>query len=112
MAKSTRTSRTRARRTPSRRPTSRDTLYPLDVVYGRAGIAMPETKIVAPYEIPLPYRAMLVHEDDMTITLERHYGDRVILRALSTFASGAWYYRRVLLVTSIPGARSRWAPFG
>ena len=101
MAKSP--SSTRARRTPSRRLASRDTLYPLDVVYGRAGVAMPETKIVAPYEIPLPYRAMLVHEDDMTITLERHYGDRVILRALSTFTSGAWYYRRVLLVHEYSG---------
>ena len=78
-------------------------LYPLDVVYRRAGVELPAINIVAPYEIPMPYRALLVHEDDMTITLERHFGGRVVLRALSTLTSGAWYSRRVLLVQEYSG---------
>lgn len=64
---------------------------------------MPAIKVVAPSEIPLPYRSLLVHGDDMTITLERHFGGRVVLRALSTFTSGTWYYRRVLLVQEYSG---------
>ena len=103
MPKSTRSARTtRGKRTP-RRASSRDTLYPLDVVYRRAGVEIPAMRIVAPYEIPMPYRSLLVHEDDMTITLERHFGGRVVLRALSTFTSGDWYFRRVLLVQEYTG---------
>ena len=64
---------------------------------------MPEWRTVDPEEIPSPYRSMLVHDDDMTRTLERHYGGPVMLRALSTFASGAWYFRRVLLVQEYSG---------
>ena len=72
--------------------------YPLDVVYAQAGIPAPETREVAPSRIPLPYRSLLVHERDMTLTLESHFGGRVTLRALSTFRKGPSYYRRVLLV--------------
>jgi hypothetical protein len=72
--------------------------YPLDVVYAQAGIPAPETRDVAPSRIPLPYRSLLVHERDMTLTLESHFGGRVTLRALSTFRKGESYYRRVLLV--------------
>ena len=103
MAKSTRSRRaTRGTRT-AHRASSHNMLYPLDVVYHRAGVEMPAVNIVSPYEIPMPYRALLVHEDDMTITLERHFGGRVVLRALSTFTSGAWYSRRVLLVQEYSG---------
>lgn len=72
--------------------------YPLDVVYAQAGIEAPETRAVAPSRIPLPYRSLLVHERDMTLTLESHFGGRVALRALSTFRKGQSFYRRVLLV--------------
>ena len=103
MVKSTRSgSKTRGKR-PGHRSVPRGSFYPLDIVYRRAGVEIPDMRIVAPYEIPMPYRALLVHEDDMTITLERHFGGRVILRALSTFASGAWYFRRVLLVQEYTG---------
>ena len=64
---------------------------------------MPKVKEVAPHEIPLPYRSLLVHDDDMTLTLERHFGDRVVLRPLSTFSSGGSYFRRVLLVQAYSG---------
>jgi hypothetical protein len=72
--------------------------YPLDVVYAQAGIPAPETRPIAPQRIPLPYRSLLVHEHDMTLTLEAHFGGRIILRALSTFREGPSYFRRVLLV--------------
>ena len=78
-------------------------LYPLDLVYERAGIAAPEVAEVAPEEIPPPYRSLLVHRDDMTPTLERHFGGRVVLRPLSVFTSGGSYFRRVLLVSEYAG---------
>jgi len=84
-------------RAGSRRPLARSP-YPLDVVYAQAGIEAPQTRAIAPSRIPLPYRSLLVHERDMTLTLESHFGGRVSLRALSTFRKGSSYYRRVLLV--------------
>jgi chorismate-pyruvate lyase len=78
-------------------------LYPLDVVYRRAGVALPAVTVVPPDDIPPPYHSLLVHESDMTLTLERHFGGRVVLRALSTFRTGSWYFRRVLLVQEYSG---------
>lgn len=59
--------------------------------------------VTSPAEIPQPYRSLLVHDSDMTRTLEQHGGDRAILRPLSTFVSGASYFRRVLLVREKSG---------
>ena len=81
----------------------RGVLYPLDHVYARAGVEMPKVKIVKPAQIPLPYRSLLVHDVDMTLTLEQHFGDRLTLRPLSTFTSGRSYFRRVLLVQEYSG---------
>ena len=87
----------------SSRPNQNGLLYPLDLVYTRAGVDMPKVKVVAPGKIPEPYRSLLVHDTDMTLTLERHFGDRVALRPLSTFTSGRSYFRRVLLVQEYSG---------
>jgi chorismate-pyruvate lyase len=78
-------------------------LFPLDFVYARAGVALPRVEPVAPADIPLPYRSLLVHNNDMTLTLERHFGGRVSLRPLSTFTNGPWYFRRVLLAQEYTG---------
>ena len=64
---------------------------------------MPKVTIIDPERIPPPYRSLLVHDTDMTLTLEQHFGDRVALRPLSTFASGRSYFRRVLLVQEYSG---------
>ena len=78
-------------------------LYPLDLVYERAGIEIPRVEAVSPNDIPLPYRSLLVHDIDMTLTLERHFGGRIVLRPLSTFTVGDSYFRRVLLVQEYAG---------
>jgi chorismate-pyruvate lyase len=85
------------------KPSSNGLLYPLDFVYARAGMAPPAVSRVAPDDIPLPYRSLLVHENDMTFTLERHFGGRVVLRPLSTFRNGQSYFRRVLLAQEYSG---------
>ena len=84
-------------------PGRRGLLYPLDLVYRRAGIDAPVFDAVPPDDIPLPYRALLAHDSDMTLTLERHFGGRVALRPLSTFTRGGSYFRRVLLVQEYAG---------
>jgi len=78
-------------------------LYPLDRVCARASVAMPRVTVVSPDQIPQPYRSLLVHDSDMTRTLEDHGGDRAVLRPLSTFLSGASYFRRILLVRASSG---------
>ena len=94
----------RARSTGRRAPASNSgILYPLDFAYTQAGVTLPKVKAISHEEIPLPYRSLLAHESDMTLTLEQHFGGRVVLRTLSTFTSGPWYLRRVLLVQEYSG---------
>lgn len=78
-------------------------LHPLDIAYTRAGLEPPVATAIAPEQIPQPYRSLLVHQRDMTLTLEAHFGGRVALRPLTTFISGPWYYRRVLLAQEYSG---------
>jgi chorismate-pyruvate lyase len=93
------------RQRPSRRLGARSNhlLYPLDMVYRSAGVAVPLAREIAPDDIPHPYRGLLSHRSDMTQTLERHYGGRINIRALSTSHRGRWYMRRVLLVQEYSG---------
>ena len=83
--------------------TSNGMLFPLDFVYARSGVELPQVKPIDPDDIPPPYRSLLVHQIDMTLTLERHFGGRVTLRPLSTFLKGGWYFRRVLLAQEYTG---------
>ena len=85
------------------RPSQNGILFPLDAVYARAGVRPPAVNAIAPDDIPAPYRSLLVHTNDMTLTLERHFGGRVSLRPLSTFLDRRWYFRRVLLVQESTG---------
>jgi chorismate-pyruvate lyase len=78
-------------------------LFPLDFVYARSGVQLPQVSAIDPEDIPLPYRSLLVHQTDMTLTLERHFGGRVALRPLATFMNGPWYFRRVLLAQEYTG---------
>ena len=95
--------RVRAPRPPPVAP-SRASLHPLDIVYTRAGLEPPTVDARSRRtQIPQPYRSLLVHQRDMTLTLEAHFGGRVVLRPLSTFTAAPWYYRRVLLAQEYSG---------
>jgi chorismate-pyruvate lyase len=78
-------------------------LYPLDALYARAGIAGPDVKRTTAQRIPSPYNALLVHQNEMTSTLERHFGGSVSVRVLATFSRGRSYFRRVLLALENTG---------
>lgn len=84
-------------------PAGNGILYPLNLAYAQAGVSQPVVHEISPKDIPFPYRSLLVHENDMTLTLERHFGGAVRLRTLSTTATGKWYLRRVLLVQEYSG---------
>src|SRR5262245_36396664 len=83
-------------------PTNR-LLYPLDALYARAGIVGPVVKRTMAQRIPAPYKDLLVHQNQMTSTLERHFGDRVTVRVLASFSRGRSYFRRVLLALESTG---------
>jgi chorismate-pyruvate lyase len=93
-----------SKRAPGRRagPASR-VPAPLDVIYTHAGIPAPRVTTLMPDRIPKPYRSLLVHERDMTRTLEAHHDGRVALRTLSSFRVGHFYFRKVLLVEESSG---------
>lgn len=48
--------------------------------------------------MPEPYRSLLVHDEDMTSTLERHHREPIVLRVLGRLLEDEVLQRRVLLV--------------
>jgi hypothetical protein len=59
-----------------------------------------EAALVAPESIPQPLRRLLVHAEDMTSTLSRHYGESIGLRVLDRRQDEHWYRRHIVLETA------------
>jgi chorismate-pyruvate lyase len=57
-------------------------LYPLNEFYEHEEISLPSATPVIGREMPEPYRRLLVHDRDMTPTLEAAYGRKMILHVL------------------------------
>ncbi len=60
-------------------------------------IDIPEFQIVAPDQVPQPYRDLLVHQHHMTVTVERFHGRPVELRVLRQRTQEHHYSRMILL---------------
>ena len=73
-------------------------VYPLDALYTRAGLPLPQIEKVTPDEMPEPYRSLLVHERDMTPTLEKFHGSDIHLKILKREQRGDFYFREVALL--------------
>jgi len=73
-------------------------VYPLDALYARAGLPLPQIDKITPEEMPEPYRTLLVHNNDMTPTLERFHGKSIHLKILHREQRGDNYFRQVALV--------------
>lgn len=73
--------------------------YPLDEFYALAGRTLPAIEQVPGESVPEPYRQLLVHQDDMTPTLEKFHSDRVHLKVISRQTRGDFYFREVVLFT-------------
>lgn len=55
--------------------------------------------------VPEPYKALLVHDQHMTVTMERHHGTTVDVRVLAERQLGDVYARKILLLkhgTDVP----------
>jgi chorismate-pyruvate lyase len=72
-------------------------LYPLTDLCSRSGRVLPEAVPVDPNSIPGAYRRLLVHDRDMTPTLEAHYGDRIHIEVLHMMREKQIYWREVVL---------------
>jgi hypothetical protein len=60
-------------------------------------VELPGFEVVAGDELPAPHRELLVHDQHMTVTLERFYGRPVALRVLAQHWEGNEYARMILL---------------
>ena len=72
--------------------------YPLNDFYAQQGLVLPPIAAVAGGDVPEPYRALLVHQDDMTPTLEQFHGRPIHLRVLRRQQQGELYFREVVLL--------------
>jgi chorismate-pyruvate lyase len=74
-------------------------LKPLQDFYEAADHPMPAVRFIPGDELPQPYRNLLVHDKDMTSTLQRFHDEGIRVHVLDTRKSGSLYEREVLLVT-------------
>jgi len=72
-------------------------VFPLDEFYARSGLALPRIERVSGEEVPQPYHSLLVHQNDMTPTLENFHGASIHLEILSREQRGDFYLREVVL---------------
>ena len=71
--------------------------YPLDEFYARSGLNLPPLDQIDGEAIPEPYKSLLVHERDMTSTLESFHQSSIHLRLVSREQRGDEYFREVVL---------------
>jgi chorismate-pyruvate lyase len=71
--------------------------HPLDQFYARTGLALPPLDQVDGEAVPEPFKSLLVHDCDMTSTLEGFYGAGIHLRVVSRERRGDEYFREVVL---------------
>jgi hypothetical protein len=63
----------------------------------------PDAEVVFPEGIPEPYRALLVHQRDMTSTLESYHGEEIRLRVLERKLTSDWLARHIVLEGALTG---------
>src|SRR2546429_46197 len=73
-------------------------IHPLDAFYARAGLPLPPFGEIDGEAVPEPYKALLVHREDMTPTLERFHRQDIHLRVLGRRRNDDEYFREVVLL--------------
>jgi len=73
-------------------------IYPLSEFYEQSGLSLPSVARVEGLDMPAPYRSLLVHDRDMTPTLENAYGRGIRLRVLQYRLRDNVVSRQVALV--------------
>ena len=72
-------------------------VHPLDEFYALAGQPLPPFNRVDGEMVPEPYKTLLVHQNDMTPTLETFHRDAIHLQVLGRRRKGDEYFREVIL---------------
>ncbi|HKS37069.1 MAG TPA: hypothetical protein VJW76_07760 [Verrucomicrobiae bacterium] len=72
--------------------------HPLDEFYAQLGLTLPPLEQVDGEAVPQPYKQLLVHNDDMTPTLEKFYAQDIHLRVFGRRQKGGEYFREVVLL--------------
>ena len=80
-------------------------IYPLDSFYARAGRSLPFIEAIPAGEMPEPCRSLLVHDVDMTSTLERFHHGRIHLDIILLDQRDDFYFRASTLVIDGSGKR-------
>src|SRR5271165_5919542 len=75
-----------------------DLLYPLNEFYAEAGMPLPSAIRINGREMPEPYRRLLVHDRDMTPTMEAAYDRKMNLRVLKYTLDHEVFSRQILLI--------------
>lgn len=74
-------------------------IYPLDEFYAARGLPMPDIAVLRGDGVVLePYRSLLVHQSDMTSTLEKFHKEPLHVEVLDRHTRENEYYREVVLV--------------
>lgn len=76
-------------------------LQPLVDWYLAKDRTVPSIEAIPGDSLPEPYRALLVHERDMTSTLEEFHGGKIRLRVLNQSRNHETYTREVVLVHEV-----------
>lgn len=79
-------------------------LFPLDEFYRAEGRPLPFVEPISPDDVPEPYRNLLVHDRDMTPTLEAFHGEPIHLRLLQRWLCGETLWRQVVLAINGSGS--------
>jgi chorismate-pyruvate lyase len=72
-------------------------LHPLDEFYALAGQSLPPLNQIDGELVPEPYRSLLVHQNDMTPTLEKFHKSPIHLEVLGRRRKDDAYFREVIL---------------
>ena len=71
--------------------------YPLSEFYSHAKLPMPGIEKIPGDAVPEPYRSLLVHNNEMTPTLETHHKSSIHLELVRCERRGDFYFREVVL---------------
>jgi chorismate-pyruvate lyase len=72
-------------------------VHPLDEFYAAAGLPLPPLNQIDGEAMPEPYKSLLVHQRDMTPTLENFHQRRIHLQTLGRRRKNDTYFREVVL---------------
>jgi chorismate-pyruvate lyase len=86
-------------------PAASPVVFPLDDFYAQAGRPLPKLEVIDGAQVPEPFKSLLVHTNDMTPTLQSHYGKTIHLIVLRRQQRDDFYFREVVLV--LDGAEQR-----